>query len=374
MLIPLNSSITKDIAECFNKTSNLKLFYDKYIYNWESNFEFKSKNIQKFLKTFATLENKSIKENYIYFMNNWKNTLSKIQNIRIFEAKNSSNLIVGLGSDTVLENSITLHCTTGVPYIPGSAIKGVVRSYYIDTINNCDGLNPQIIDASISSPEAELTEDTKKNAEIQYGRRIFGTKESRGELIFYDAYPLHLLKLKLDIMNPHYSNYYSNKDNKNPPPGDWENPVPTYFITVDAGQDFIFAFSAIKGQIADKEIDLIRGAILDYGLGAKTSVGYGFFGNLAESKVLKEGLDNQEKVNSMSEIEIKASKIRDPKCYDESEVYRILKNEFESLSEKDKLLLAKAFKERWIIDKKWHGKQSKNQTLKIKRIKDILGE
>src|SRR5690348_13694917 len=34
-------------------------------------------------------------------------------------------MVVGLGSESVLETSICLHRTYGVPYIPGSALKGL---------------------------------------------------------------------------------------------------------------------------------------------------------------------------------------------------------------------------------------------------------
>ena len=42
-------------------------------------------------------------------------------------------LVVGLGNESVYEISITLHHIYGFPYIPGSAVKGVVRSYFIKT-------------------------------------------------------------------------------------------------------------------------------------------------------------------------------------------------------------------------------------------------
>src|SRR5206468_143499 len=38
-------------------------------------------------------------------------------------------MVVGLGAENVLETAVTLHHTYGVPYIPGSALKGLTAAY-----------------------------------------------------------------------------------------------------------------------------------------------------------------------------------------------------------------------------------------------------
>ena len=43
------------------------------------------------------------------------------------QLKTASRLVVGLGAGHVLETSLTLHHIFGIPYIPASALKGVVR-------------------------------------------------------------------------------------------------------------------------------------------------------------------------------------------------------------------------------------------------------
>ena len=40
-------------------------------------------------------------------------------------------MVVGLGSDHVQETNMTLDHVHGIPYLPGSAIKGIVRSWVI---------------------------------------------------------------------------------------------------------------------------------------------------------------------------------------------------------------------------------------------------
>ena len=43
-------------------------------------------------------------------------------------------MVVGLGGESVYETSITLHHIYGIPYIPASSIKGVVRSWIITEV------------------------------------------------------------------------------------------------------------------------------------------------------------------------------------------------------------------------------------------------
>jgi len=63
-----------------------------------------------------------------FFQNRWLPSLSaSAKQIRI--ARATGRLVVGLGSESAWENSITLHRTYGVPYIPGSALKGLAAAY-----------------------------------------------------------------------------------------------------------------------------------------------------------------------------------------------------------------------------------------------------
>ncbi|MBI3221078.1 MAG: hypothetical protein HYZ44_16310 [Bacteroidetes bacterium] len=41
-------------------------------------------------------------------------------------------------------------------------------------------------------------------------KRLFGDMDKEGTLIVFDAIPLEAPMLKVDIMNPHYGEYYEN--------------------------------------------------------------------------------------------------------------------------------------------------------------------
>jgi CRISPR-associated protein Cmr6 len=104
---------------------------------------------------------------------------------------------------------------------------------------------------------------------------IFGTQIQQGKVIFFDAYPIGEINLKIDVMNPHYPEYYS----KGQAPTDWQNPIPIKFLTVE-NTKFQF-YLAVRGKnsnkILEKTKELCLEALKEHGIGAKTSLGYGIF-------------------------------------------------------------------------------------------------
>ena len=191
-------------------------------------------------------------------------------------------MVQGLGLESVYETSMTLHHVYGIPYIPASALKGVVRSWII--ANAYQGKE----ETALSDPRfcdwfgcpAELVVD---NNNVRQRYASFYKEARKGELVFFDAYPLHAPQLSVDIMNPHYGPYYSDKTGKTPP-ADYHNPVPVFFLTVEntpfqfilgAKQDILT--QTIRNQETEETIfDWLKSALTDHGIGAKTAVGYGY--------------------------------------------------------------------------------------------------
>lgn len=177
-------------------------------------------------------------------------------------------LIVGLGNESVYETSMTLHHIYGIPYIPGQAVKGVLRSWIILT-----EFNAKESDALLDHGFCDLFGCPAES----------GYKEARqGQMIFFDAFPTALAEksIQVDIMNPHYGPYYA----EGKPPADYHNPVPVNFLTV---QNTTFEFYVgIKQNNKDacfqgKRLlavvqEALPQALGEHGLGAKTAVGYGY--------------------------------------------------------------------------------------------------
>ena len=172
-------------------------------------------------------------------------------------------LIVGLGGEHVQETNMTLHHIYGVPYIPGSAVKGVLRHWWLEG-NFADG-------------RGKIDEDKAlENADFL---SVFGSQEQRGKVQFLDAYP-DKVNFKIDIMNPHYPYYYEGTE----PPTDHQNPRPINFLTVEK-TTFRFVFLADEQKHLDHLKDRFQKALKIKGVGAKTAVGYGYFRNFNETKI-----------------------------------------------------------------------------------------
>ena len=179
-----------------------------------------------------------------------------------FKATTDWRMVVGLGGETVLETDLTLHHLYGIPYIPASALKGLTRSYVTGEV---DGYIGEKIGREYKDQESIL--------------RIFGSQEQAGTVIFFDAFPLNgEVKFALDIMNPHYPNYY--RDRSTPPTND-QKPSPITFLTV-AATTFAFALAPRRSSKQDRDdVNLVstwlQAALANYGVGGKTSAGYGYF-------------------------------------------------------------------------------------------------
>jgi CRISPR-associated protein Cmr6 len=105
------------------------------------------------------------------------------------------------------------------------------------------------------------------------------TERTRGALIFWDVFP-KCHKLAVDIMNPHYGEYYQGKTT----PHDSGQPIPIFFLIVPANSGFTFHVQCNHSRLpADwpekRWRELLKAAFahaFDWlGFGAKTTVGYG---------------------------------------------------------------------------------------------------
>jgi len=187
-------------------------------------------------------------------------------------------LIVGLGNESVYDSSMTLHHVYGIPYIPASAVKGVVRSW--------------IITERFDQDEKAAIKDKGFCDVFGCPKKIKDTlsyynEERQGKVWFFDAFPLSRPEIEVDIMNPHYMPYYSNGE----PPADYHDPKPIPFLTVKRGTVFQFLFGVKEKECADKMIESgqfhgrkpsdvvkewLKKALEEHGIGAKTAVGYGY--------------------------------------------------------------------------------------------------
>ncbi|MFZ8831031.1 MAG: type III-B CRISPR module RAMP protein Cmr6 [Thermodesulfobacteriaceae bacterium] len=291
--------IRKDIIE---DSRNKKWFLESVI-----NIQRSINNVPKIIKNFA----KRIEKQRADLEKHGYENIFKNEKDKCLKLKTASRLVVGLGAGHVLETSLTLHHIFGIPYIPGSALKGVVRMVNFWEI--VEKLNKKS-DEDIEKLQKQLYEDEISNSDkndfdkkdILKHKLLFGTQKFKGLLVFLDAYPEvqnNQQIFELDVMTPHYQGYYT----KNQVPGDWENPNPIPFLTVKKGITFCFnvlfdkfraerlltlkddefpnqAKGIIKewfndnfSKISQDVKKWIEDALTEFGVGAKTRLGYGIF-------------------------------------------------------------------------------------------------
>lgn len=174
-----------------------------------------------------------------------------------------ARLVTGLGSGGPLEIGFRFD-RLGIPVLPGSGVKGVARAY-AELVEGRDESDPDFLAVFGRAP---------KEGESQ------GAAQA-GQLVFFDAIPVDGLQLELDVMTPHYPDYYQGKA----PPTPWQNPTPITFLTVAPGTVFAFAVGLRHG-VNDPDRRLralveswLRAGLADLGFGAKTTSGYGRFAN-----------------------------------------------------------------------------------------------
>ncbi len=165
---------------------------------------------------------------------------------------------IGMGNESVYENGFTFHPTYGIPYLPGSSLKGMTRHWAV-----AEGEDEKKIEAIFGSKN----DPGADNKEFK-----------QGQVIFFDAFPVELKEgcLQPDIMNNHYPDYYEG----NKPPADWLSPRPIFFLTMKE-VEFRFHLGCIPRPGGDQSgllgtaKDWLEKALMESGVGAKTAVGYG---------------------------------------------------------------------------------------------------
>jgi CRISPR-associated protein Cmr6 len=206
-------------------------------------------------------------------------------NLENFSLSLSWRLIIGLGATHPQETSMTLHHIYGIPYIPGSAIKGVTRHWavlkFAEEKNKTENME---FEKAIEKVSNALEEGKDLELEVEKITfkdliEILGTQGKQGKVIFFDAYPVEEIKLKIDIMNPHYPEYSAGKE----PPADWHSPMPIKFLSLENTTFRFYLATKVRDDfdknLLNKARELLFEALSNFGIGAKTSLGYGLFKN-----------------------------------------------------------------------------------------------
>jgi CRISPR-associated protein Cmr6 len=207
-----------------------------------------------------------------------------------FEATLGARMMVNLAGGVVENAGIALDRCFGLPLIPGSAVKGITRVQALWEIREAkDAEKLRLLRLAMllfGYGAHDLRGDfgwAGGEREAQAIAKEIGAQDFKGCACFLPAYPTTPATLVVDMVNPHYPNYYGGRS---PRAEDNENPIPNYFPAVEAGSTFGFAALLNRvpnlpnitaaGLLAQVKQWLER-AVTRKGVGAKTAAGYGWF-------------------------------------------------------------------------------------------------
>jgi CRISPR-associated protein Cmr6 len=203
--------------------------------------------------------------------------LVKQQTYVVITAQTTAALAVGLGAISPIDIGFTLHHTYGVPYLPGSALKGLARR---------------------AADHYDLTPADKDTLlDILFGDDAATGSQSAGYVTFWDGWvdPACQNPLQPDVITVHHPQYYSSAnayllalDAKRPAPPvtaptDFDDPNPVAFLSV--GKNVTFHIALTCGSEppdaalawAQAAATIVKYALANLGFGAKTNGGYGTF-------------------------------------------------------------------------------------------------
>ncbi len=294
-----------------------------------------------------------------------------IYSVRQLEGKLHSRILPGLGAGHVRESSLSIHPVYGIPYIPGSSVKGLVRNWFIHAF--CDGME-------------------EKLGEHPFAEAVFGSQKRRGIVQFYDIYLYDGLKIEGDIMAPHFSDYYRGEK----PASDQQRVIPISFwaATVDKATVFMtMNKTRLPEGFDEKEtMDQIllwtKTALTEFGIGSKTALGYGIFSEVRdvtdqelqkEVKIWKEELKKE--AERKKELEIQKMSPEQQLLYrieqltdDPDDIERSKTDIFQNVMELKNKEAAERLKVYWEKTGQWKVKKGRKQYHKVKQIKELLDE
>ena len=202
-----------------------------------------------------------------------KNASKDVASVQTFSLETIyPGLMIGTGNPHDLKSKGSIYSgfsfdyVTGLPYIPGSSVKGILKSVFPRKEDTKDDINQQKMEYIKSLLKPGLSD-----------KEVYGLKDNIFEDndVFLDAYPCPTSKkntkqqcLALEFITPHSDII--------------KNPIPINCLKVKPGISFEFGFYLNDCQLSDgpqitikEKIELFKTILTDVGIGAKTNVGFG---------------------------------------------------------------------------------------------------
>jgi CRISPR-associated protein Cmr6 len=172
---------------------------------------------------------------------------------RLFELTLQGRAVVGIGAASIRETNLSLLRPWGVPFIPGSALKGLASHVAHDR-------------------GGEWKRPSKAGEEAgALHAAVFGDVKRGGSVVFHDAWWLgdgDRIPAHGDTMTVHHAPHYQGKA----APLDWDEPNPVGFLSTTG--KYLVALTG-PPEALDAVQQLLEEGLKERGIGAKTAAGYG---------------------------------------------------------------------------------------------------
>ncbi len=269
--------------------ANQGLYFNKFFDQWADKFA----KVKEPTKNYDGGKNVWLKEFTKKETANTKTEADRVQKLALklggaaCEYTTTGLFVTGMGLSHPVENGFLWHHTLGVPYLPGSSVKGMIRAW------------------------AKHWQDVD-DKDIE---RIFGNDDkaddgaSAGNIIVFDALPTEPLKLYIEVITPHTGDWrIATKPTAANAPADWISPVPIPFLAVKEGAKFQFAMAKRTSKTTDEDLEkaykYLEHALKWIGAGAKTAVGFGRFENSEKAEAKKEAIEARRPPQIEDRVEI----------------------------------------------------------------------
>lgn len=238
-----------ELADGANQYDHPGLALHRYLRLQDSKDE-----VRKLLTVIATSQ---ATHPYRLAYNRWRNLQAADLLVHCFTATLARPMAVGLGSESVIETGLTTHHTYGMPLVPGSAWKGLLRRAARDL--------------------DRVGADTREREAF---RALFGDTSAASFFVFQDAWydPASAdgRPFKEDVVTVHHPDYYGKRSDLSWPT-DFDDPNPVPFIVVKPKAKFLFSVRCPSEEWRVYVAQMLEWALEHLGVGAKTGAGYGFF-------------------------------------------------------------------------------------------------
>jgi CRISPR-associated protein Cmr6 len=260
-------------------------------------------------------------------------------------AESTAPFTTGLGNEHPLENGFAFLNPYGLPYLPGSGVKGVLRQAARELASGEWG---DTHGWSVEPKHALMQGEGDKRRPVLDSRKqpvmlspldvLFGRETSagdsdhvRGALGFWDVIPqIKGDSLAVEIMTPHQGHYYQQNcdhgSSDSMTPHESGRPYPISFLTVPPGSGFAFHVVCDHAHLRRLAPDLVDigpdgqpawkallAAAFEHafewlGFGAKTAVGYGAMRSPAQRETRQKEADERRALEREAEMKAQATR------------------------------------------------------------------